>query len=266
MRRAAPALVAALAAVCAPAGCGRAEAPPQEPTELEARGSTPAAEAPRPIDPARTGAVAGLAAFAGEPPERRAVPLIRECGVHGNELLAEDVVVGADGGLRDVLVRVRRGLAGWAVPPASGGPGPVLDQAGCRYAPHVIALRAGETLSVSNSDPLTHNVNVRAPRNGLDSNSSQGQGAAPLELPFARAELGVRVACDLHPWMGAVVHVLDHPFYAVTGDDGRFRIEGLPEGEYELEALHPVLGKRSATVTVQAGAEAAARFEFADAR
>src|SRR6185503_3810709 len=112
---------------------------------------------------------------------------------------------------------VRRGLAGYAVPPPPDGlPPPVLDQLGCRYAPHVLALRAGGTLLVSNSDPLTHSVRVRAPRNGLDSNRSQGAGTAPLELPFARAELGVRVGCELHPWMGAVVHALDHPFYAVT--------------------------------------------------
>jgi len=260
MRLTAPLLSLALAALPA---CGADVEQPVEPTELETRASAPDAAPALAIDPARTGAVAGRVTFQGPPPPRRSIELQRECQAHGAEILAEDVVVGAEGGLRDVLVHVRRGLAGHAIPERPAGPSPVLDQVGCRYTPHVLALRAGDSLLVANSDPIAHNVRVHAPRNGLGSNRTQGEGAAPLELPFARAELGVRVDCDLHPWMGAVVHALDHPFFALTGEDGAFRIDGLPEGEYELEALHPTLGKRRATIAVAAGGEARADFAFA---
>jgi hypothetical protein len=259
MRSTATALCAALAALAA---CGADVEQEVEATELEARASAPSEAPALAIDPARTGTVSGRVAFAGPPPERRSIALLRECQGHGAELLAEDVVVGPQGGLRDVLVHVRRGLAGYAVPPAPAGPAPVLDQAGCRFTPHVLALRAGGSLLIANSDPLTHNVRVRAPRNSLDSNRTLGEGAAPLELSFARAELGVRVACDLHPWMGAVVHALDHPFFALTGADGAFQIAGLPAGEYELEALHPTLGKVRATVAVAAAGAASADFTF----
>jgi hypothetical protein len=259
MRITAP-LLSALAALAA---CGADVEQPVEPTELETRASAPEPPPAIAIDPARTGAVAGHVTFQGPPPERRSIELQRECQAHAEEILAEDVVVGAQGGLRDVLVHVRRGLAGHAIPGRLEGPSPVLDQVGCRYTPHVLALRAGDTLLVANSDPIAHDVRVRAPRNGLGMNRTQGEGAAPVELAFTRPELGVRVDCDLHPWMGAVVHALDHPFFALTGEDGAFRIDGLPEGEYELEALHPSLGKRRATVVVEAGGEARADFAFA---
>jgi hypothetical protein len=259
----APVLLCALGA--SSTGCSRsAPTVADEPSELELR-SAAAEPAPRErIDPAAVGGIRGRVTFEGEPPEPRAIPLVRECKLHDEPLYAETLVVGPDGGLRDVLVHVRRGLAAWEIPPpAPDAPAPRLDQVGCRYVPHVLALRAGQTLFVANSDPLAHNVHLRAPRNGLDANRSQGRGAPELELAFTRRELDVRVACDLHPWMGAVVHVLDHPFYAVTDASGAFALAGLPPGEYEIEALHAKLGKRRATVTVAAGADVSLDLGFA---
>lgn len=46
----------------------------------------------------------------------------------------------------------------------------------------------------------------------------------------------MRLTCSVHPWMTAYAGVLDHPFYAVTGPDGRFEIKNLPKGKYVLEA------------------------------
>ena len=78
-------------------------------------------------------------------------------------------------------------------------------------------------------------------------------------IPFDRlltktAEL--EVTCDLHPWSKAYVLVFDHPYYAVTGNNGDFSLEGVPAGTYHLRAWHPVLGLVDQTVTVGAGAAA----------
>jgi len=264
--RATPARTVALLALGALGlvACGGGEpAAPPEPSELEQRAAKPDGEALelRPIDPATVGRVHGRVRFEGEH-EPREIPLVRECRVTGEPLFDETVVVGADGGLRDVLVHVRRGLAAWEIPPPASDGDVRLDQHGCAYVPHVVALRAGRTLRISNSDPLAHNVRVRAPRNGLDRNSTQGRGADDLLLPFERPELGVRIGCDLHPWMGAYVHALDHPFFALTEADGSFALEGLPPGDYEIEARHPELGRRRAEVTVPARGDAQLEFVF----
>lgn len=143
----------------------------------------------------------------------------------------EYFVVNPNGTVRDVLAYIRSGLAKreWPVPTE-----PVtIDQSGCVYAPHVAALRVGQELTVRNSDPTLHNVHTR-PRVNTPFNVAQPRGGMTTTRRFAAAELGIPLRCDVHPWMEAWIHVLDHPFYAITGTDGVFEIRDVPPGEYEL--------------------------------
>jgi hypothetical protein len=84
-----------------------------------------------------------------------------------------------------------------------------------------------------------------------------GAGQAPIEFVFERAERPVPFKCDIHPWMEADVWVEEHPWFALSGEDGAFRIEDLPPGEYVVEALHPSAGtgRTAARVTLSAGRE-----------
>lgn len=215
----------------------------------------------KPIDPATTGTIRGTCVFAGEPPRLKEFGLASDCPEHDEPVRQEHVLV-ANGRLRNVLVSVKKGLAGWEVPPAEPGER-VLDQVGCVYTPHVSAMRVGQTLKVHNGDPLTHNVNITARRNNLSRNVSQGKGGGDHVMKPARRER-IDFQCDIHPWMSAHVFVQDHPFYALTGGDGAFEIAGLPPGEYELEALHEHYKPRKAKVTVTAGGVAETTFTYAD--
>jgi hypothetical protein len=68
--------------------------------------------------------------------------------------------------------------------------------------------------------------------------------------------------CNVHGWMNAFVGVLTHPFYATSGADGGFSIQGLPAGTYELEAWHEKFGTRTISVTVAENGSATAEFSF----
>ena len=122
----------------------------------------------------------------------------------------------------------------------------------------------GQSLVILNSDPTLHNIHA-LPKNNEEFNQGQPFQNMKLEKEFSVAEVMVRFKCDVHPWMGAFMGVLDHPFFAVSGGDGSFSIEGLPAGEYVLEAWHETLGTQTQSVSVAEDGAAEVAFDFAPA-
>jgi hypothetical protein len=163
------------------------------------------------------------------------------------------------GKLRDVHVGLASGSAGKHAAPRAPI---VIEQVGCSYRPRVAGAMAGQGVVVKNGDPLMHNVHAFA-----GDASAWNRGQPKGSPPIARAEVGppgqvLTLKCDVHPWMRAYVPVTDHPYFAVTGDDGGFVLAGVPPGTYTLEAYHPTLGTRRKAVTVAAGATATVDFVF----
>jgi hypothetical protein len=93
-------------------------------------------------------------------------------------------------------------------------------------------------------------------------NQSQSPGAEPFTRRFARPEIMIRVKCDIHSWMRAWIGVVDNPYFAVTGADGKFEIGNVPAGEYTLEAWQEVLGKQQQKVSVTAAGKTSVAFTF----
>lgn len=217
------------------------------------------AREPRP-PAAATGSIKGTVIFEGEAPDRK--PLVRDTDpyCHRTPKLSEDVVV-AKGKVRDVLVRIKNGTGGKHATPAQPV---VLDQQECMYRPRVVGLIAGQKLVARNSDGTFHNVHGTL--NGkLLWNKPQAAQAPELSLDTgARPGDVVEVVCDVHPWMRAYAVVHDHPYFAVTGDDGAFEIRGLAPGTYTLEAWHPKLGEKSMSVKIGTGPKGSvtARFSY----
>ncbi len=212
------------------------------------------------IDAATAGRIHGVVRFAGTPPKPEPVALNAECShVASEPVVIESLLVSPDGALQNVLVHVKSGLEAWEFPVPSEPA--VLDQKGCRYVPHGLVMRAGQTLQIHTSDPVVHNVNLSSRKNGL-TNKAQLPGDKAIEFKMKRPENGVNVRCDIHPWMGALVHVLEHPKHALTGADGRFTLEGLPPGKYVVEAVHEKLGSKETVVDVGAKGDVATDFSF----
>src|SRR5206468_11432802 len=127
-----------------------------------------------------TGTIHGVVTFEGTPPPRKPMEIggVSGCPHQDPAPLTEDVVV-SDGRLANALVYLREGHEGWIAPAPAAAPID-LDQKGCLYRPHVLAMRVGQKLLVHNSDPTSHNVNIRTERNEAK-NPIQAVGSAPIE-------------------------------------------------------------------------------------
>jgi plastocyanin len=195
------------------------------------------------------GAVTGQIRFEGEAPARRKLDMSQDagCAAVARNPRTEDVVV-TDGRLANVFVYVKGDLlekSSFETPqtPVS------LDQRQCRFVPRVLGIQTGQTLIFFNSDPTTHNIHP-APRVNQEWNQMQARDGMPLEKSFTRVETLIPVKCNQHPWMKAYVGVLAHPFFAVSGRNGSFKIEGLPQGEYTLVAWHEALGEQTVKLSI----------------
>ena len=209
---------------------------------------------------APTGSVKGTVLFEGEAPDRAKQDRVGDPKCGQNAL--DDAIVVTRGKLQGVLVRVKVGTAGTHAAPVKPV---VIDQRDCTYVPRVVGIVAGQKVAVRNSDDTTHSVwGTLAGKDVV--NKMQVAKAPDVVIDPSAAKPGdvVELKCGVHAWMHAYVVVHDHPFFAVTGPDGSFSIEGLPQGKYTLEAWHPVLGTR--TLAIEIGklkrANVTARFSY----
>lgn len=269
----APAEPAAEAPAETPGPEAPAEDPAAEPASTEAPeaaaetpAAEPAAEAPAEETTAApagdfTG-VQGVATLDGERPARKVVQMSADPGcdaLHaGKKVGSENALVTSEGRIMNVFVYVKNGEALGDVPVPSTAV--KLDQKGCMYEPHVIGVRAEQPIDIVNSDPLAHNVH------GLSKENREFNFGQPTpgtrQHVLRRPEMAVTVKCDIHPWMGAYLFVMAHPYFAVTDNQGRYSIPGLPAGTHTLVAWHETFGEKEQQVTVADGAGATADFTF----
>ncbi len=128
------------------------------------------------------------------------------------------------------------------------------------YRPWLQGAVRGQKILLRNSDGTTHSVRAEAAGRAVF-NVIQASGAKDLPKDPLVTDV-VKVSCDLHPWMRAFVVVSDHPFFAVTADDGSFEIHDVPAGSYGVEAWNDRLGVLRADVTVEEGKSADPKFSF----
>jgi plastocyanin len=217
-----------------------------------------------PLDPATLGMVSGTVRFVGKAPQRVKIDMSEDpvCSATGGDNFAEQYVV-KDGKLGNVYVYVKSGPAAAmsAVPPT---PAPVvMDQVGCKYAPHVVAVLRGGSVEFRNSDGTMHNIHTMPAVDGNEPvDVSQGAKGEPQVRQFRQPEVMMPVRCNNHPWMNAFINVSATPFFAVTDADGHFGISGLPAGTYTLAVVHEKMGEQTMTVTVEPRRTATADFSF----
>ena len=134
-----------------------------------------------------------------------------------------------------------------------------ISQRNRTIIPHVTVVQVGTRVEFPNEDDVFHNIfSLSGPhRFNLGRYPPGGSKAEVFNKPGV-----VRLFCDIHSEMGGIIVVLDTPYFAHPDADGRFRIEGVPPGQYTLVAWQEAAGTDSARVTVTEGGESTVDLSF----
>jgi len=225
-------------------GCGNAPLPVQVDmrraaamrADLEAGAAQSAgAETATTETPAGWATLKGSFKINGSAPDRKpqAVDKEREvCAPGGKTPLSEEIVVGANGGIRDVVIFLSSVISDdepWTHPDAKPGKSDevLFDQKGCQFLTHVLALQPTQLLRIKNSDPVGHNTSLKPKKNRQDDQTVASGSTTTYQAKAEEAD-PFPVSCAIHPWMKAWVVMRKNSYIAVSKDDGSFEIPNLP--------------------------------------
>lgn len=209
--------------------------------------------------PESAGTVSGTVTYTGTPPKMKAIDMAKEPACvkqHPTPVMTENVVTGPGNTLGWVVVYISAGDQGSAEPTQAVR----YDQKACQYIPHVAAMQVNQALEIYNDDQHSHNIHPLAKVNP-EWNRSQPAGAPPIHTTFGKPEF-ISVKCNVHPWMHGIFAVLTTSHYAVTGEDGKFSLTGLPPGKYTVTAWQERFGTQSQDVTISGSETAMVNFVF----
>ena len=237
-------VIAALMLPVALVACGSGSNKSSQPS------SPAAAPDAKKVDTSTAGSIAGRVTIEGAVPPNPAIAMSSDpaCASANKDSAQAEIFVVKDGGLENVFVYIKTGLGNkylFDTPTASVR----IEQKGCRYVPHVVGVRVSQPLEVVNDDNTLHNVHGMGQAN-RQFNFGQPVPGLKNTVAFTVPEVLLPIKCDVHNWMHAYVGVVDHPYFAVTADGGKFELRTVPPGTYTVEAVHERLGPQTQTVTI----------------
>jgi plastocyanin len=185
------------------------------------------------------GSIKGRIVIDGTAPKPAPIAVTKDQFCIDKKPESDALVVGKDNALVNAVVYLRVGAGS---PKVAINPEyeakfkePVeLDNTGCMFHPHITTVRVGQTLNVKSTDPVGHNTNI-----GFLSFNQTIPTNEMLPIKVTKAEAVPQpVVCNIHPWMKGYVVAQDHPYMAVTGEDGTFEIKDIPVGPHEFQFWH----------------------------
>lgn len=187
------------------------------------------------------GDLSGTVNYDGKIPNKKTLRMDSDpvCNAaHSEAVYKQSFVVDENGNLANVLVYIKNISSDTAPSDIA-----ILDQNGCMYSPHVMGVQTGQEIKILNSDPTMHNIHG-LPKVNREFNFGMPKTVKEKSISFDKVEDVFVVKCDVHPWMKSYVQVFDHPYFSVTGLDGKFTINNIPPGEYEVVAWQEKFGSK----------------------
>jgi hypothetical protein len=186
------------------------------------------------------GHIRGTVRLSGTAPPDAFEPVSQDQQVCGHQVPVTRLALGPANGVQHAFVYLEDAPASQ---PLRAQEAVLVEQARCEYAPHAMPIPAGTKLDIANADAILHNVHAQQMTDtGLRTifniaQPMQGQRTV-VDLPLTRPGI-VALTCEAgHPWMTAYLLVADHPYTAVTGEDGSFALDGVPPGTYRIRMWH----------------------------
>jgi plastocyanin len=217
-----------------------------------------------PIDLATAGTIQVQVGYDGPPPTAKVINMsgTAACAaLHPQPVVDQSIVVN-DSRLANAVVYIQSGLGDRAF--AAPTTPVVVDQKGCLYEPHVVAVMVGQPLQFHNSDQEAHNVHGQPSK--VDGwNFLMSRPGSTRDVVFDQPEVGIPVSCDVHPWMRAYASVFASPYFGITSRDGTTTLKPVPPGDYVIGVWHETLGSLQKPVSLAASGTASVQFTYSAA-
>ena len=202
------------------------------------------------------GTITGTVKFEGEVPAMKKLEITKNPEVCGlTDKFDESVVVGEGNGLKNTIIYLMDISSGAGFPKGAKVKYE-FDQKGCHFNPHVRLLPVGQRMTMLNPDKIMHNVHIFSRENPAFNKSQPGSRRKMPVKAVKKAEGPVAVKCDVHGWMKAWIAYIPHPYFAVSDENGGYKLENVPPGTYKLGYWHEACGTNNeapTSVTVDAG-------------
>lgn len=202
------------------------------------------------------GTITGTVKLAGETPDAKTLKVDKDQATCGHDdIPSEALIVSGDNALKNAVVSITNITKGKKFEAGT----PSLDQKGCVFVPHISMVAPGQSVELLNSDDVMHNLHSWSMKNTAFNEGVAAHGKLPKTFEFPET---IKITCDVHKWMTAWLIVKDNPYYVLTDENGKFKLDGVPAGTYTVQAWQESLGNEAQEVTVTAGGEAKINFEL----
>jgi len=202
------------------------------------------------------GSVSGVVKFKGAAPAPKKLEITKDKEVCAKSGKTDPSLIVSGGNLVNAVVSITDIKKGKKMEAKKVA----MDQNGCEYKPHVLAMTAGSSVDIANPDGILHNVHSYSKANS-PFNMAQPKFKKTITVKVDKPEV-INLKCDVHGWMNAWLFVAANPYFSVTDNSGGFKLTDVPAGTYNVEVWHETLGKVSQKVTVKAKEEAKVSFEM----